>query len=169
MTFTQSTLDNFSLFRTPENMTAPMDETQTRIMIGMLMKRDNSGKTLDGIQEELTPLGELPFALKVLLGRLQSHGPQQEYNVSVVLFLACICTSPGEAVMWARSLAYETYKKGSVYTLDDICMNALPMGMPTQERISQVWDAQKNFRHAQDNWFDTVESFNFKYLDTQIA
>lgn len=79
---------------------------------------------------------------KILLSRLDLGG----VKITGALALWCIYLSkgsPSEIVLWAWTLR-EMFiaQKHRMVTVSDWTY-AFPMGVPTQEEISRVWDAQK--------------------------
>jgi hypothetical protein len=120
------------------------------------------------------PEKEQPFVYKVIEARAKSF----QYKLTdprLILFLAMIAESPGKAVMYLWYIQYIFHKKGlSNIDLECFGTEILPMGYPTNERLSEIWDGQKVNRprdyYGSDNLLDYMsagESIMFKPKETE--
>jgi hypothetical protein len=75
-------------------------------------------------------------------------------NQYAVALIACICRSPGSAVMFLSAISYAAKE----LTLDSIT-SMFPMGYPSEEFMSYMWDKQKgqHFNLPYDNMLDKLE------------
>jgi hypothetical protein len=95
---------------------------------------------------------------KILFSRLGLCG----IKVSGALALWCIILAndnPGTVVLWAWTLR-EMFiaQKQRMLTVSD-WTHAFPMGVPTQDEISRVWDAQKEEGAPAGNGLDRGENW----------
>ncbi len=99
----------------------------------------------------------LPFALAILLKRIEVHAPELPLRGGVVMCLACMCDNPAKAVMWAFYLVKRTRALGHSVTMHDLAQD-FPYGFPADDAMSTLWDDQKGYKHGlrNDNLLDTA-------------
>ena len=102
----------------------------------------------------LMPSVTLPIAMQILITRLPNVS--QGYYLNTLLFLASLSDRPGISVILAWWLYTETVKIGSAISMEDIGKDYFPMGVPTEESYSKIWDAQKG-SYPIDNMLDQSE------------
>ena len=83
-----------------------------------------------------------PPALAILVSRLQAGDGTLRFSMMTAIFLALISPSPGRAVLWAHYLVRRSYEINAVVDIDMLATD-FPMGFPTDEGASRIWDAQK--------------------------
>lgn len=105
----------------------------------------------------------------ILSGRLEYH--KIEVDLRLVIFISCMCSTPGECVMWAYTLKCIRDRDGEV-TFDNFMTHHFGSGLPSDETISAVWNAQKlsseernedqgeRCGFSQDNWLDYLETWS---------
>lgn len=106
-----------------------------------------------------TPLPDVPTDI---LGYHILHGRLDFAKADVDPWLQMLCTnfstSPGEAVMWAYTLAEMFHRKASGQLMADDFATFFPMGIPTEAARQSCWEAQKgdgplgNLMDKQENW-----------------
>lgn len=75
------------------------------------------------------------------------------------LMIAAICDRPGTVVMYVAAMAALNAKLGHTATLTDLC-EAFPVGFPTEEALTKIWDGQKvHDGNGPDNWLDRDEAW----------
>lgn len=102
-------------------------------------------------------LSPLPFALAILLKRIEVHAPELPLREGVVMWLGSLCDSPGKAVMWAFYLVKRTRALGHAITMHDLAED-FPYGFPADDAMATLWDDQKGYKHGlrNDNLLDTA-------------
>jgi hypothetical protein len=133
--------------------TAPLTPDSSKMLITMLMG-DSTPERLEKLHLDMMTV--FPYA--VMYKRLESFRPVACKNIDkrVLVLVSALCTSPGQAVLWAYTLAALAASK--LYTLEDWC-ETFPVGTPTEEAISKLWDHQKGFKHGieADNLLDNPD------------
>lgn len=132
--------------------TQPMDKEQSEMFMRLLMG-EMQGKTQPFTPEQATEFG---FLGKVLLSRLDLG----QIKISTALALWCIVLSngsPGGIVQWAWTMRELFLQHGKrMLTVNDWTM-AFPMGVPTEEECSRIWDLQKQEGAPAGNGLDRGE------------
>lgn len=136
----------------------PLDQDETKMYITLAMLQ------MDAPQAQLQKLHEEMWrglAYKIICDRLGKLLPL--VSIPLRAWVACICKTPGEAVMWAFTLMVmikewearrdrvpENGLNISVWSF------AFPMGIPTEESYRMAWEAQKGYAMDStfDNWLD---------------
>lgn len=131
--------------------TRRMTDQETKVLMTLLMAKPAEAEEIfNKIKGEL--------ALKIILARLVEAGfGLALVDLKVILWCSSLCKAPGEAVMWAFTIAKRM--KGGAYTLDDWIMKDFPMGVPTEESLGLIWDQQKGsaFGLTMDNTIDKID------------
>lgn len=132
--------------------TQPMDKEQSEMFIRLLMGE------MQGNVQPFTPekANEIGFLGKVLLSRLDLGG------VKISMFLALWCVvlsngSPGGVVQWAWTLREMWLAQDKRMVVINDWTMAFPMGVPTEEECSRVWDLQKQEGAPAGNGLDRGE------------
>lgn len=118
----------------------PMDEDHSKMLITLLFaSRSPMKPEMEAIVKEIE---EKSLAFKIIKSRLLGLG--YEPDVTLLMFMSTMVDNPGSAVMYAHYLAYKG-KKHSVRKIDIqfMCERVFPIGFPTDEDMSKVWDMQK--------------------------
>jgi hypothetical protein len=114
---------------------------------------------LDFFDTELGDPETLPFVLRVIVERLRPTG--LSYSPRAILFAASLCDRPGTAVLWAYAL-FKASRDGSPKTLSDL--TAAPdaifaTGVPTEDALRALWEAQKDRNAPLSNSLDAAETW----------
>ena len=122
----------------------PMDEEMSMAFMNLTM--------MEMHEKGLPPQLESSFMFRVLTKRAAYLG--LDANPYAMALLACLCQSPGSAVMFLVAISY----RAKVLKISTIT-NLFPMGFPSEEELSNLWDKQKgfNFDVKIDNMVDGVE------------
>lgn len=132
--------------------TQPMDEEQSEMFIRLVMGE------LQGNVQPFTPEKaiEIGFLGKVLWSRLDLGG----IKISMFLALWCIVVSNGNVgrvVQWAWTMRELYIQHGKRLLVVNDWTMAFPMGVPTEEECSRVWDLQKQEGAPAGNGLDRGE------------
>lgn len=130
-------------------------DTMELLMKLLLMRMQNKDKS--NKEEFSIPEKEKPFILKMLEGRLQLYQFKLNGN-DLRFFLAVLCKSPGNVVLYLWYLQYWC-KKNNVKEVDLEMFGEkiFPMGFPSDKTLLRIWDGQKVKRKetmASDNLVD---------------
>ena len=129
----------------------PMTNEFSQIMLGLIMAPPDT--------EELKILtGE--FLSQIITKRFAALGYTMDDKTNI--FITVIGETPGMAVMYSHYLAYWC-KKNKVEHLNfnDFCTYIFPMGFPSTEDLSALWDTQKLEGHSgSDNLLDYFRASN---------
>ena len=133
-----------------------MTETESEIFVRLSLspKADQDAATLDSDVFSLGGMA-MDMARHAVVARLAKAG------VSVtVAALVVICSwteRPGDLVLFAYTALEIARREGtSVVTLAHLSEpDSFGWGVPTKAARNRVWDAQKHFDGADDNWLDT--------------
>lgn len=111
----------------------PMDKDTSEILMKLIMSKNSSYQI---------PEKDKPFLYKLLEKRIEVlHS--FEVDDRVLLFLCCICRSAGVGVMYCWYLQYQSKRKNTKeISLETFC-EIFPMGFPSEDDLSRLWDAQK--------------------------
>jgi len=124
----------------------PMDYFTSEILVKLSLSKDMSY----AITEE-----EKPFLYKLMEKRIEVIH-DFELDERTLVFLCCICKSAGISVMYCWYLQYESKKRNIRHiSLETFC-EIFPMGFPSEDDLSRLWDAQKvhSERMGSDNLLD---------------
>lgn len=97
------------------------------------------------------------LAFQILKGRLAEVGVTPEPKL--LIWLTTLCKTPGDAVLWAFTVARRTVDLAHAYTFIDWIMD-FPLGPPTDQERKRVWDEQKGF-HLKGKFDNAVDSMNW--------
>lgn len=141
--------------------TNPMEDKTAEILISL---------TIAPIQEDDEEINK-HFLCQVIEKRFKALG--YTMNIKCKLFLAYLTNSPGMAVMYCHYLAYWCKQNNIQHlTLDELCMNIFPMGFPSENDLSVLWDEQKVKRDADqpgtDNLLDYFHASKSIMAETDI-
>lgn len=139
-----------NLFDTSRAQVGPMTESQSKLFVSLMFAEkapENAAlnsMTVDELLAFAKQEGAMDvFVFAVFAQRLKAAKIENvRYSYFTVLFLASLCTTPGEAVLWAWSLFRATAKADKAIKVYDLA-DSFPMGFPTEEAIHEAWDAQK--------------------------
>ena len=70
------------------------------------------------------------------------------------MFMGLLCSSPGEAVLYAHTLKELACENGGEFNLNDMA-RAFPNGFPSREEMAKAWEAQKVAGAPGGNYLDT--------------
>lgn len=125
----------------------PMDNETTGILVNMLFMQGD----ID------IPEKEKPFLFQLIVKRIEHCFTYTVKEQKLVLFLAMLTESPGNAVLLMWYLQWWCFKNNiKDLTLDLICTRVFPMGFFSNDDLSKIWDAQKVDREGSgsDNLVD---------------
>lgn len=97
------------------------------------------------------------FLYKVVDKRAKFYG--LELTPAVTTMVASLSDSPGTAVMYVVVMKYYAVKEGLSRIGMDEFARMLPMGYPSKDHLSKIWDEQKGFANGikgVDNILDTL-------------
>ena len=78
-------------------------------------------------------------------------------NKKTMIMISCICSSPGEAVMYVYYLLYKTKKLGlKELSFEKMSMEIFPFGFFANDTLSYYWDTQKLNRDVKDRGSDNL-------------
>jgi hypothetical protein len=105
---------------------------------------------LEKLNSEINLLDEnKPFLYLIFEKRLQIHS--YSANIYTKLFIAHICKSAGEVIMYCWYLQYiSNIRNIKLFTLEDV-INTFPDGFPTSNELHDIWFNQKVSRENMDN------------------
>jgi hypothetical protein len=128
----------------------PMTKDESGIFLAAIMNPALEGTFDEDFAEELG------FSGKVLERRLAACTTAKITKGLAVLVVIMSNGNPGNLVMWAYT--FHKMNKGQVLTINDFA-NEFPMGVPSEEGFSAVWDSQKNSVNG-GNLIDDVKNWN---------
>lgn len=127
----------------------PMTAKQSQTLMSLLLATTNEEFT-QGFAQEFGPAGLVLFQ-RLDIGKIKITTPLACW------LLALSEGNPGRIVQWAFAarelfLKKNQESKGHVVDVRD-WIDSFPMGVPTEDEYSRLWDAQKttSFRNALDN------------------
>ncbi len=135
-----------------EAKTEPLTEEATRLYLSCVMGDAQHGD--DAIPEDY----DGSQAHNIVQKRLDAAGA--DVSRWVVSFVATMCQSPGDCVLWAHALKTLGNKVGRVDMQE--LTNAFPMGFPSESERRSCWDSQKGYNlglEKVDNYLDTKEAW----------
>lgn len=128
-----------------------MTEDESKVFINAYMAPRFQTEFDESFSEELGFLG------KVLKSRLSSCSTAKITNGLALLLVFMSNGNPGNIVMWAYTMhVIAKQNEGQMVTIEDFS-NEFPMGVPSEEGLSSVWEAQKdskgrNLIDKKTNW-----------------
>jgi hypothetical protein len=137
----------------------PMTPTESEIFVMASLSPDLDEKRVDvdsaifdGVATSIT------MARGAIVARLAVA------NVAVtpaaLVVLASWSKSPGDLVLWAYACLCLAQRRGlDLVTLQDLGFHAFPMGVPTDDAKTRIWNAQKHFDSAEANWLDLEKAW----------
>lgn len=135
-----------------------MDKEDTVLFINLLMLENKNER----YEELKNALKDSPIS-QIIRSRLSLYKEEDSYNIVSPYLLAWLENltggSPGKAVMWAHTLKEIHKKIDKTITINSISLN-FPLGFPSEEGYSYVWNSQKG--RSQNIEVDNV-------LDTNMA
>lgn len=140
----------------------PMTKEQVSIFMGIVVSPESA--TLSCADPEVQDdINNVP-QLSILCSRL-TQAEKQKLSLDLLLFLSCVITSPGEAVLWAWTIHCYMIRcvKGaglhhnedlgldvsatlggiSMVNLDTFTRKIFPFGLPSEAEANRIWDSQK--------------------------
>jgi len=112
-----------------------MDDETASLLIKLLMCK---GLTRDGIPKE-----EIPYIVRLMERRIEKIFTYT-IDFNLLLLMASLVNSPGNAVMYMWFMQYWAFKnKKSHFTIDIFCREMCSLGVFKQEDLSRLWDEQK--------------------------
>lgn len=128
----------------------PMDADTTGLFMQILL-----------LPEEFAiPEKDKPFLYKVIEKRLEQCFSFKITDPRLILLITIISETPGTAIMYLWYLQYWC-KLANVeeLSLDQFCMHVFPMGFPSKDDLSILWDAQKvSSKNGSYNLVDRIDS-----------
>ena len=116
----------------------PMSDQESRLMIAATM--GGVGSTSD----------EVKALFQYQLGAKRAEVMGLAFQDNAMAFLSLMCETPGAIVMYLSAFR----AKGIPVTMSEI-VNQFPMGFPSKESLSQMWDKQKG--ETVDNELDAIK------------
>ncbi len=113
-----------------------MTELESKVLIRLSLNPGTGGSLLAELANHL------PTA--VFLSRIPK---EVEVTEDAKCFIASMLTTPGESVLWAFTLAVDYWQHGEVIDLKRMCSAIFPMGVPSEDGISEAWTAQKGYTY----------------------
>jgi len=115
-----------------------MDKETTDMLIRLLMAKPTTLEDAPITEEDK------PFVYKLIEKRIKYALTFRITDSRLMVFLAVLCKSAGSAVMYLTYLQYWC-KKNNVkeLDLDTFGKRIFPMGFPSQEDMSELWDKTK--------------------------
>lgn len=160
-----------TLFELKDDDVRPMTTDESKYFI-MLVLAENKGGSAPFNADELYKLGEeqkWPFGIMVLTSRLRAaNNDKLTYTSDVIMLCGLFMKSPSDAIMWAYALAQKAIKTGETVNIASFT-DSLPWGVPTDDAKHRLWDEQKRYRGAADNWLDTAEPYQPASASRELA
>ena len=151
-------------FLSLQDVNNPMDKSLTEVFVTLSMLTDEQAAEFTE-EFRATPLSRI-LTHRIEFGLANMEGVNAELmDVMDYKALALVCClvdqegSPGAAVLWACTVLHAYALHGTV-TFVRVSMQLFPMGFPTKEQTTEVWDSQKGHfmgLEGVDNWLDTPE------------
>lgn len=115
--------------------TFPMSENDTEILCMLLMSNNRN---------PVIPQEQKPFLYQLIEKRLEVVLKFKINDSRLILFLMQVTETPGKAVMMLWYLQWWCHTKNMTeLDLDTFCRDIFPMGFPSDEDLSKVWNEQK--------------------------
>ena len=138
----------------------PMTDDESRLLLTLICAARN-GKDLPEMEKQLRDSRCMSYL--ILTSRLEAFkkgfSPTLDIDVAVQIFCALLCDRPGKVVMWAYTLNEMFVKQGRKVTMED-WINEFPMGVPTEDEYSAMWELQKVKPPAKgDNMIDDFSNW----------
>ena len=95
----------------------------------------------------------------IMAARIKASGA--EVSRWVIAFLATMCDSPGDCVLWAHACKCMFGKDKEKLTMS-LLADHFPLGFPNKEEARTCWDSQKGYNlglEKVDNYLDTKEAW----------
>lgn len=151
LSFSGSTMTKMELYRewVEKVRVAPicaMSDEVTKLFVGACIQEHN--------HVSMSELTSTISMCKIIQSRAEYIG--LTVNDHVALFLSCLCSSPGNAVMFVYSIKGLT--DATVVTLE-VLAEIFPVGFPHEDVWSNLWDAQK--RNG-SNLLDFISAEDFR-------
>jgi hypothetical protein len=132
-----------------------MDNDLSRLFITLCMVKDPEVDEMYNQLHEAFPL------VKIISSRAEFSGLKIDKKTTILL--SCICSSPGQAVMYIYYLLYKSKKLGlKELSFNHVSMEIFPFGFFTEETLNRYWDLQKVNRdlgsRGSDNLLDYPEA-----------
>ena len=139
-----------------------MDDDLSRLFITLCMVKDPEVEEMYNQLHEASPL------VKIISSRAEFAGLKMDKKTAILL--SCICSSPGQAVMYIYYLLYKAKKLGmKELSFDRVSMEIFPFGFFTEETLNYHWDLQKVRKDpgsfGTDNLLDYPEAMKSLSLD----
>lgn len=113
-----------------------MDDELSKVFITLCMIKDPE---VDEMYKQLYALSPL---VQIIESRSNFVG--LKIDKKTLILLSCICSTPGEAVMYIYYLLYKSKKLGmKEMEFDKFSMDIFPFGFFTKESLDYHWDLQK--------------------------
>lgn len=93
-------------------------------------------------------------------------------NIYAKLFMSAVVTNPGDCVLYVAALKALSEKHGGAEITMAILAAGFPIGFPSRETLSQIWDGQKRHPHpswGMDNWLDYPEAWGLPPVEGKIV
>lgn len=140
--------------------TRPMDEDETRTLTQLVLASCDASHDPVAAWQKMQEEPQAPLGLKIMAKRLEVWGVS--FDPFLGMFVLCLCDRPGKIVLWCYTIGLMEKELGRPPTIEDFSMRFFPMGVPTEEEYSRIWDDQKEtVKDAEDgleaplgNWLD---------------
>lgn len=151
----------------PEHI-EPMSEEDSMVFLSLAMT-DQPNPTFHEFMDNTGLIEEIPkevtqhLSVRILESRTKGL---VDFSTNCGMWIATICDTPGDAVMWAYTLACLKANRVDADPImeDVITIRALgeifPYGFPTKKGREIVWEQQKGYTHGVntvDNFLDRKE------------
>jgi hypothetical protein len=126
-----------------------MDDDLSKLFITLCMVKDPVVEEMYNQLHKASPL------VKIISSRAEFAGLKIDKKTTILL--SCICSSPGQAVMYIYYLLYKANKLGmKELSFDRVSMEIFPFGFFTVETLNYHWDSQKVKKETGDFGSDNL-------------
>lgn len=144
------------------NRDKKLDDNSVRILMFLNSSyKEGTEEAKEAFEGLYGDLHKASLPIKVLEGRCTTLGIELDREVK--LMMACILTSPGDAVLYACHFAkWCKDRKMTTINLNDWCTNIFPFGTFSESVLHKIWDEQKVHRGengGSDNLVDYQTAF----------
>ncbi len=142
----------------PRDQRQPMSKEDSKAFLTATMAQMRGEKPLSAADlRSMIETKDAPFSVKVMAARLTLADDACRFAPMTVLFLTSLCNSPAKVVLWAHYLVRRTYELDGGIVDNGVLAIDFPMGFPTDEGVSAIWDAQKLVATLASNALDTPD------------
>lgn len=132
--------------------TRVLNDEEQKWLVQILLSSKADKEHQDRVWEELKSEHMAAF---IMHDRLTRVGLINQVEKALLVWIACLCNTPGDAVMWSYTLC-RMYDNGDDLTPERWCF-VFPDGVPAEEEKKRIWDEQKDKDAPMSNWLDKME------------